>query len=343
LIADLSVAGHQLASARRKLTLVDTVQLFLDQPVDPVRPIQGFEISVRLAGAAGPAQSGWVEATVGETQVGTARVVDGRAAVDIRFQAPRRERVPLSLRYVPEQPWYRAGPPVDVVLTILPMPLWAHLPWVALAGLAAFWIIRAWRRPRRRREAGNGRLAPTGRSEAVVVRRSPNASAWTGRVVDAHSGEPIADAELLVEVPGVDVARVLARATSRGDGGFELSRVDAPQETARLIVRASSFSELRQQLPPLGEMRISLVERRRSLLMGLTRWAKEMGRPWMGTSEPTPAHVADVARQQERHATRAWARDVEQAAYGPISPNEATESMLASRTPPLDRPPPHKR
>jgi hypothetical protein len=229
------------------------------------------------------------------------------------------------------------------VLTILPLPFWAHLPWVALAALAGFWIIRAWRRPRRRREPDARTLRPAGRPEAILVRALPDATAWTGRVVDAHSGEVVARATVQIEVPGIDAERVLSSAVTDAFGQFELARVESSNEAARLVVRASEHSELRQELPPVGEVLISLVLRRRSLLIALSRWAREMGRPWAGVPEPTPAHVAEVATQQDRHETRAWAEWLERAAYGADVPSEDTESNLTSQTPPLDRSSPQRR
>jgi hypothetical protein len=343
LVADISVAGRELARTERKATLVDTIDLALEQPLEPVRPSQGFDVAIRAAGRGGPAGSGWVEANVGETQVGLGRIQDGQAIVSVRFQPGRRTQVPMSLRYVPEQPWYRAGERIETTLEILPLPLWAHAPWVALAAFAAFWIIRAWRRPGRRSEPTEGRDVATGEAEAVVLKRDRNAAAWTGFVVDAHTGLPVPNATLAIEVPSVTHVEVARETTSSTDGSFELLRVSPLPESARLLVRADFHTELRQSVPPLGQLKISLVERRRTVLQALTRWAKAMGRPWAAEREPTPAHVAEVASLHERPDTSSWAREVEHAAYGPETPSESTESALTSRTPPLDPRPPHKR
>lgn len=343
LVADISVSGHELARAERKGMLIDLATLELAHPLEPVRASQGFEVEVTVTGHSGPVSSGWVEAVVSDTQVGAARVERGQAVVPVRFQPGRRTRVPMSLRYVPEQPWYRAGEPIETTLELLPLPLWAHAPWVVLAGLAAFWIIRAWRRPGRRREAKDRREPGLVGAEAVLVKRDRNAVAWTGRVLDAHTGQPVFDARVSVELPAVMRIEILRETHSGPDGSFELERLDSLAESARLVVRAPAYSELRQAVPPLGQLQISLVERRRTLLQMLTRWAKAMGRPWASDVEPTPAHVAEVAMQQERLDTTTWAREVEHAAYGPVAPSDAVESSLVSRTPPLDPRPPHKR
>jgi hypothetical protein len=273
--------------------------------------------------------------------VGSAPVRNGRAQLGVRFQASRRERLPLTLRYLPEQPWFRAGDEFETTIEVLPLPWWTHAPWIALAAIAAYWIIRAWRRPGRRREPKAIFGRPAGRAEAVVLRRSRGANAWTGIVLDAHTGEPVAGAALSIELPAVESTHVASTGASDVAGRFELAAVRHAPETARLVVRAPAHSELRQALPALGELQISLVARRRNLLLGLTQWAKHMG--WGGTSEPTPAHVADIAYEQNRDAARAWATEIELAAYGPTPPGEATEQRLAGATPPLDRPPPHKR
>jgi hypothetical protein len=341
LVAEIAIGDQVLAHAEHEVTIVDTVDVSLGEPLRPVRPVQGFELHVLATGLAGPARSGWVEVRVGQTHVGTARVENGQATVNVRFQASRQERLPLAVRYVPEQPWYRAGNELDTTIEVLPLPLWAHAPWMFLAAVASYWIIRAWRRPGRQREASARPSGESGRAEAVLVRRARGASAWSGVVLDAHTGETIAGADLAIELPEVEATRVVSQCQSGARGRFELPAVRNTPEVARLVVRAKSHSELRQAVPPLGELQISLVARRRNLLMSLTRWARDMG--WAGASEPTPAHVADIATKQERDAARTWATDVEQAAYGPVDPGEETERRLAGATPPLDRPAPHKR
>jgi hypothetical protein len=160
-------------------------------------------------------------------------------------------------------------------------------------------------------------------------------------VVDANTREPVPAALLRIEVPALHSTEVTAQCQSDTDGRFELSAVRHLPAAARLVVRGEHHSELRQAVPPLGELQISLVARRRNLLLGLTRWAREMG--WAGSSEPTPAHVADMASKQNRDGARAWAAGIEQAAYGPVPPGEETEHSLTSATPPLDRPVPHRR
>jgi hypothetical protein len=341
LVAEVAIADQVLARAERAVTLVDTIGVAPAEPLGPVRPVQGFTVHVLAAGRAGPATSGWVEAWVGDTQVGSAEVKDGKASVHVRFQASRHERVPLSVRYVPVEPWYTAGPEFETTIEVLPLPLWAHAPWVALAAIAGYWIIRAWRRPGRQREATASYPGETPVAEAVVLRRSRNATAWTGTVVDAHTREPVRGAVLGIIVPGVRSSELRSQCSSDEHGRFHLDALRSLPEAARLVVRSTLHSELRQAVPPLGDLQISLVERRRSLLLALIRWAKEMG--WAGSLEPTPAHVARVAAKQDRDAARAWAAGIEQAAYGPIPPEEATEQELVGATPPLDRPLPRGR
>lgn len=338
LVADIVVAEHVLARTELPVTLIDTVELDLAETLPPVRPVQGFDVHVRARGQAGPATSGFIEARVGATHVGTAQVRDGQARVSIRFQAPRRERLPLTLRYLPEQPWYSPGPELATTLDVLPLPLWAHLPWVTLAALAGYWIIRAWRRPGRSHEAKASRGDGPPRAEAVVLRHARNATAWTGVVIDAHTREPIAGAELRVELPAIESTHVASRCSSDQTGRFELAAVRSTSEAARLIVSGEAHSELRQALPPVGELQICLVARRRNLLLGLTQWARAVG--WAGATEPTPGAVADIASKQDRDDTRAWAAEVELAAYGPVPPLEETEKRLTGATPPLDRPGP---
>jgi hypothetical protein len=66
--------------------------------------------------------------------------------------------------------------------------------------------------------------------------------------------------------------------------------------------------------------------RRRALLNRLVQWAERRGKPWIRSNgDPTPAHVAGVAEQESEPQVGRWARAVEQLAYGPNSPDAATE------------------
>lgn len=342
LVAEISILDQELARAERKVTLVDTVSLAFAEALQPVRPVRGFELQILAVGSRGPVSSGWIEARVGETTVGTGKVEHGQAEIEVRFQAPRRERLPLSLRYVATDPWYRPGKELDALLEVLPPPWWVHAPWVALAAVAAYWIIRTWRRPGRSITVEQ-RTKATGEAAVTLIRPSAQADGWTGMVVDAHTLEPVAAAQLKLLAPSLDGIAVLSAGVSEADGTFYLDKVANPPEAARLVVTAASHSELRLPVPPLGELRIALVERRRHLLQALTRWAKARGTPWSGNGQPTPAHIADVASQRDEPETSVWAATVESAAYGPTAPSADDERALITNTPPLDRHAPHKR
>lgn len=341
--AEVSITNQVLAQAQHEVTIVDTVTLEFAEDVGSVRPATGFEVAISANGLSGAVNSGWVEATVGETSVGQAPVRGGRADLDLRFQAPRQEEIPMTIRYLPQEPYHRAGAPLTHSLRILPPPWWAQAPWIALAAFAAFWIVRAWRRPGRQEAAGPRPLAGQGKAEALLKRRLPDADAWSGLVIDAHSREPVSGAELRIDVPTVEKVLVAVRSTSGPDGAFRLDKVKRLPEGARLVVNSKNHSELKQPVPPLGELQVAIVERRRKLLADLTRWAKSMGRPWAGAEDPTPAQVARVAQLQGRDETSLWARELESAAYSREGPSEQVEVELTSRTPPLDRLDPHKR
>ena len=72
---------------------------------------------------------------------------------------------------------------------------------------------------------------------------------------------------------------------------------------------------------------------RRALLDALVHWARRHGAPWAGSAEPTPGHVARVALRRDRTEVAEWAANVEDAAYGPIEPDDQRERRLRETEP----------
>ncbi|HMR09164.1 MAG TPA: hypothetical protein PKA88_25465, partial [Polyangiaceae bacterium] len=55
--------------------------------------------------------------------------------------------------------------------------------------------------------------------------------------------------------------------------------------------------------------------------------------PYKPAVDPTPGHVAEVARDQREPAAGAWAREVERAAFGPAPPDAAEEARIRDAEP----------
>jgi hypothetical protein len=273
-----------------------------------------------------------VEAQVAGATVGIAPVRAGVANVPIRYQVSQLETLPLTLRYLPDTPWYRPGSPLPVQLTLEPPSKIRHLPWLIAALLAGLWVLSAWRRPLGKLDA-KASLAkpPAGRPLLEVVEPSIHGHGWSGTVLDAHDGTPIAGAQLALVEPRFDKLRVLAAARTDSSGRFELPEPKESSQGTRLEVAALWHSSLVRPTPKRGHVLVQLVHRRRAVLSRLVNWAKSRG--WRKHGEPTPGLVARTASEKARNDVEQWAGLVERAAYGPEPPGEQDEREIANREP----------
>jgi len=240
----------------------------------------------------------------------------------------------VALRYLPEAPWWVAGEPITLSVPVSPPSPWRRLPWVLAALAVGAWVVRAWWRPPRTEKASRdgGVSLPPGRPSLDLIEVGPADSGWRGRVVDAHEGIAIEGATLTIILPAFASDGVAARAVSSDNGRFELTPVQRV-EGARLQVSARWHSTLIRDLPPTGHLQVSLVSRRRALLSRLVGWATRMGKPWTAPGDPTPRHVASVARSRRAEDVAGWATEVERAAFGAEPPDAEAEERIREQEP----------
>jgi hypothetical protein len=270
----------------------------------------------------------------GEESVGAGEVLDGKARVIATFSLERAGKVPLELHYVPSAPYFRAGKPLGVEISVRGPGVTKQIliAFVVLAVTA--WIVFGWRRAPLRAVANvdDGKIpAPTGRAGVDVIRSEAGQTSYRGTVVDAHDGLGISAARVSVIAPAFQGDGVVARATSDETGAFVL---DAKHRNdARLVVEAPAHSKLEQALPLPGVLRIALVTRRRTLLERLVRWAQRNGAPFDAQPEPTPGHVRRAAFRAQDEEVEEWASGVESAVYGPSMVDEQLETQLMTGEP----------
>ena len=279
--------------------------------------------------------SGTVEIRLGDPGVPASAIVAaaplerGEARVLATFPtAEAQTQAVLSLRYLPDAPWFRPLPPLSLVQPVRPPS-----PWNRIALAAASLLVVAW--------LGVGRLSqvPSGerwrlslRRAATEERRGPievvrpdpsHPGRWTGRVLDAHEGVPLPGTRLVVERAGFESAAVVAETASDADGAFVLvAGVALPGD--RLVVEGPLHTRVRMPMPPCGELHVVLIARKRALLDRLVTWARHRGRPFDARPDPTPGHVRRAARIAEGgeagapgiNGIKEWAEAVERAAYG---------------------------
>ena len=240
----------------------------------------GTSLPLAVGYVGGAVPSGSVEARVMGRTVGIAPVREGAANVVVRVESSRRHEVAVTLHYLPDAPWWRPGPPLEVRVTTVSPASWARWTWIALAGLVAGWTVLAWRRPRGRakQEAAKPPSLPPGRPKLELVQRVAPNSGWTGRVIDAHDGQPIERAELHILGPSFRGSGTQHSTTTAPDGRFSLPSVPAPWPEGMLLRVTGVFhATLEQPLPPEGEVLVHLTTRRRALLYRLGKWVERRG------------------------------------------------------------------
>lgn len=323
------------AQATAAVTRVMGVRLVATQPVWRGDPRQGLALGFTATTARGPAQGGLVEVRGARGVVGSAAVRDGHAEVFVRFEPHDSERkAELSALYVADAPYYEAHAPVPVVVEVTNRSVWLRLVPLALGSVVALWLLRGWRRPKRRALAPLQQASVAGVAVVEVLGPSADASTWEGRIIDAHDGSPIEHASVRVVAPGFVELDVLASVRTGDDGCFKL-KVKSSQRELRLQVEAPLHQTIDQALPAASQMVVALVSRRRALLERLVQWASRAGRPWHELPEPTPGHVARVAGRQRipSESVRQWAEQVQRRAYGPEPVDAAAERQTQALEP----------
>lgn len=310
--------------------------------VDVASPV---DLPVRARWARGDVQSGTVEAFAGLQRLGAAPLNDGSARLTLtipdKLPAPaegkRAERghLPVTLVYVPNAPWWRAGPPVTVELTLAEPSLWTKLFWSLAALAVLIWVALIWRRPARRTSPRATKPAePPGTERLVVV--EAGGTSWSGQVFDAHTAAAIENATLNVLLPGVRERRIVATACTDEDGRFAFPPIPEREAGAplQLQVTARGYAVFERPMPRPGHVVIHIVTLRRALVERLLQWAQRKGPPWHGRVLPTPEHIARTAEMRHDAETAHWARRVEAAAFGPEPPDEDLHRELHEAEPP---------
>lgn len=326
-----------LAKATASLPVVRRAEarLALAAPPSSSDPEDGVPIDVEVTSSRGPVSEGVVEALRGVDSVGAAKVDDGRALVVASFAVDHANRVPLTLRYVPSAPWWRAGPDLRVDVAIEGPGLLRQILLAVVVVVVTAWVIAGWRRapkPRAPKDVEAPAAAPSGRAGVQVVAASADQSGWRGIVTDAHEGTPVTGANLSIVVPSFEGDGVVLRAVTDDRGAFTLEGAPAVNG-ARLIVESATHSTYEQALPPPSVLGVTLVTRRRAMLDRLVRWARRQGAPFDGPPEPTPGHVRRVAARANVTEVEAWAHQLEQIAFGPDTVDEHLEQQIRATEP----------
>jgi hypothetical protein len=281
-------------------------------------PEEGIPLVVDVTSTMGPVAEGGVEARVGETVVGAAPVERGLARLTLTFTAQGTEAL-VRLRYVASAPWYEPLGEPTVRVPIRGPGLWSKAP-ILLGGLAVLAIFLVGRVASKgnKPEPEPARVeveAKVGKPRLEVVRPAARGEVgWGGRIVDAHEGTPVRGARVWIDRGTFEGRVILASTATDEQGGFRLEGVEGLVGGEQMSAEAPLHAQLVQPLPPMGQLSIALVLRRRALLARLVTWARQRGRPFDIKPEPTPGHVRRAAG--EDFQTARWADAVERAVFG---------------------------
>lgn len=321
-------SGTDAAESRASLLVTAQAKLRVPALVKLDRN-RGGTLVVDLESVAGPVDSGSTEVLLAGRTLGIAPVQQGRSSVELNLSW-----TPLAgtaeVRYLPASPWWLPGARHSVELSIDQPSSWSALAWaVALAAIAG-WMITAWRRPpgREGRHIDSRVMAPPG--DAVCwVGPVPTLCGWTGRVTDAHDGQPLA--RVLVSIESSDGTR--KSVLTAADGAFILASPAGELSGAQIRVDGPWHSPICRPAPPLGDVAIKLVTRRRTLLARLIDWARTRGGQSGSDADPTPREIARAAEGASEGAAARWARAVEDAAFGPVAVDQTEEARIQSLEP----------
>jgi hypothetical protein len=317
------------ARATAHATCTALAELSLAEPLAASHPEAGVHLRVRVDSIAGAVPSGSVEARSGNVSLGSARVAAGIAELNFQLDESLAKARPVELRYVADSPWWLPAQALTVEIPILPPSPWRRIAWIAAVLALGGWLLANWQRPGRLERSSTNAARPAIRAPIDVIEVGDAASGWRGRVLDAHDGAPIIGAVVLVRLPAFDGQGVLSTAYCGEDGVFAIEGLAKAGPGAALEVRAPWHTPLAAPMPPPGQLVLSLVSRRRTLLGRFVAWSRG-DTEWGQRHEPTPG---EVARRAARPEVATWARAVDEAAFGPDPLSEVKEQAVVGREP----------
>jgi hypothetical protein len=299
------------------------VQVTLDGPVPSGVAEEGIPIAVQVKWRGGVVPGGTIEARVGTTVVGAATVSEsGAASVVATFAWEKDEAVPITLRYASAHGAFDPGEPLLVSVPVHGPSFLRRLPLVLAAMLVFGWLVLGRMERRKTPAAAPAREREPVPQMLVVAPAAKGAEpVWNGRVLDAHTGDPVPHAVLRLERTAFTQVEPLARTETDARGAFRMALPPEHATTERpqglvLVAEGRLFARLSQPAPAFGELRIALVARRRKLLDRLVEYARWSLR---GGPDPTPGELRAHARQgsiPDGDRLVEWADRVEHAAYG---------------------------
>src|SRR5690606_345064 len=115
--------------------------------------------------------------------------------------------------------------------------------------------------------------------KALVEASGGRVGAVCGRVLDAHTGAPLCQAQLSLSKVNVERAEQLESVQSDDAGAFVFQTQVESHPLLRLEVTSADHMTLTSTVKG-AQVTVHLTERRRAVVFSLISWARQAGRPW---------------------------------------------------------------
>ena len=315
------------------------VTLALAESLGPGVPEDGITFGVLASTVAGPPPGGSLEARAHDVDVGAAPLSGSRTNLTVAFSSEETSGVYVRVHYVPDAPYYVSGDDLTVAVPVQGPSPWRRVPILVSALCVGAWLVLS-RRARRKKDAQKtmvmARPPVHDGTEGIAVRNDEPTGAWTGVVVDAHDGTPVARARVAIELPSFDTS-VLTSTFTDDEGRFRLELEGAPPPGSRIVAEGPLHAPLKRPVPKRSALEIALVARKRRILERLVAWARRRGPPFDQRPEPTPAQIRRAAGDA---AEGRWAEAIERAAFDRGEVDARAEAAIDELAPPGEDPPP---
>jgi hypothetical protein len=295
----------------------------------------GVPTRFRLSWRGGPIATGAVEATLDGLSLGSAPVQpDALSILKIQLPDDTPESASAVLRYVQTERFLEPGTPLSVKVTPRPLGTWLRYAAGFFAIMVLVWTFgtRLFRKGARAHAHAKPSSGTLGAGPVTVVHKQGEALVprWDGRILDAHTGAPVAYATVALRPIAFTAKHPVVETRSNEAGEFSLTCAQSPAGHA-LFVYGELHAETPLGLPAFGTLVIRVPERRRKLL---DAFVAKMQRRFPNEREPTPGAVR---RNTNASGESAWAARVEVAAFSGVRVNRDVE-VWASEAAPTEPP-----
>lgn len=232
----------------------------------------------------------------------------------------------VELRFLPAGPSLVPAEAISVSVPAVKVGFrWATLHALLLLSFCG-WLGYAWMRPRN--VSPRTLVAPPPR-KGIVCATGHETGPIRCKVVDAHTGDPIASALIALVEPGANSEKLIETQESDAQGVVNFTAALKDHRLLQLDARSENYMHLRSGVRT-SELTVHLTDRRRAAVQNMVTWAKNQGKPWHRNPAPTPEDLAQTARLSANGAVERWAHQVSAVVYGKSEPSEATVLALKS-------------